>query len=44
MIGKEYDRDADFDGMRALLIDPRKPAGDQIAVPDIRIFWAVRRF
>jgi len=41
MIVREFDRDADFDGMRACLIelqdferriDPRKPAGEQIAV------------
>jgi hypothetical protein len=38
MIVKEYDRDADFDGMRALLIDPRKPAGDEITFAHIRIF------
>ena len=40
MIIREYDQDADFDGMRACLIelqgferriDPRKPAGDEIA-------------
>jgi GNAT superfamily N-acetyltransferase len=41
MIVREFDQDADFDGIRACLIelqdferriDPRKPAGDQIAV------------
>ena len=47
MIVREFDRDADFDGMRACLIklqdferriDPRKPAGDETAVAHIRIF------
>jgi len=38
VIVREFDRDADFDGMRAGLIDPRKPAGDEIAVAHIRIF------
>jgi len=41
MIVREYDRDADFDGLRACLIelqdfergiDPRKPAGEEIAI------------
>jgi len=47
MIVREFDRDADFGGMRDCLIefqdferriDPRKPAGDEIAVAHIRIF------
>jgi len=47
VIVREFDRDADFDGMRACLIelqdferriDPRKLAGDENAVPGIRIF------
>ena len=38
MILSEFDRDADFGGMRAILIDPRKPAGDEITVAHIRIF------
>jgi len=38
MVFREFDRDADFDGIRAGLIDPRKPVGDQIAVADKRIF------
>ena len=38
MIVREFDRDVDFGGMRAFLIDPRKPAGDETAVAHIRIF------
>jgi len=47
MIVREFDRDADSDGIHAFLIelqdferriDPRTLAGDENAVPGIRIF------